>query len=637
MTDVNIYDSFFESNLNYISEEQEDVDKSIKGNPISDEIKENSKHKGVIGKIGGIGADSNEPTRNGRRYPLQLWQNVEKSEYFIEGMKNRTLIGEADHPTERLDYSVTEGAVVLTKYEIQNNGQVYTEFDILDTIPGRTVKTYFDAGCKLGVSSRGLGEEVMLNGEKIIDPETYQFYCFDVVAFPAVKSARMDLIESTSPKKQVLINSINGEIKKCKSIDEVLFIESMSKGVNLYLDEIRESIEIKKKELSENNEDDNVKTLATSIVDKIKNRENKTAQDIQLCDFLSAWLDKKNENIANLFNKLKEENDKLDKNNKIKISGPNDNSDEDTPEVVDRQPDNNLEILAELQESDKINVSKINKLKTQLEQKNAIIRNLLAKYHVKTETLHSIKESHEWLKNEKDKDDKINSENESLKEQLSQVTSKYEKLQEVNKNFLSMFEELNSNTLSIKQENDSLKKRVNTLKRNNIAITENYKSLVNENKQLKENIKTYKDANNQVKVLNENVIQLKQQNENLKSDNEKRVIAQEKLISQLNNKNKNLNKKYIESLDKYISSVCMKYNLNRSTLIRLLGESYTTDDIDKIAKELVENNSKINSLPFSHLTPNRQIVNENIALTNNSNNNISSELETFNMLLTHKN
>ena len=132
-TDANTYDVFcMENSLSYLGEDnKENTDKSVEGNPVSDEIIENSKLKGIIGKIGGIGADSNEKTRNGRRYPLELWQNVEKSEYFIEGMANRSIIGEADHPQERVDYSVTEGAVVLTKYEIQDDGRVYTEFDIL--------------------------------------------------------------------------------------------------------------------------------------------------------------------------------------------------------------------------------------------------------------------------------------------------------------------------------------------------------------------------------------------------------------------------------------------------------------------------------------------------------------------------
>ena len=395
VTDVNILDSFSESNLKFVTEKSiESEDKSIDGTPISDEIKENSKNKGIIGKIGGIGADSNKATRNGRRYPIELWQNVEKSEYFIEGMENRTLIGEADHPQERLDYSVTEGAVVLTKYEIQDNGQVYTEFDILDTLPGRTVKTYFEAGCKLGVSSRGAGEEVVRNGETIIDPDTYQFYCFDVVAFPAVKSARMELIESTSPKKQKLINSITSEIKNCKSLDEVRFIESMSLGVNLYLDEIKESIEIKKEELNNKSSHtmisqcDDPESAAKAAEELLKDFEqigevNRTDNDKKFIEYLKNQLNEykatKNENVQSLFNQLKEEClENEDENNKIKISEPDNISDEDTPEVVDRNSDN-LEILAELQEEVETKNSNIDELNRQLEQKNKIIRNLLAK------------------------------------------------------------------------------------------------------------------------------------------------------------------------------------------------------------------------------------------------------------------
>ena len=303
--DANIIDTYnLNSSFSYLGEE--DTDKSTNGTPVPDKIKEDGKRKGVIGKIGGIGADSNEPTRNGRRYPLELWQNVEKSEYFIEGMENRCIVGECDHPAERLDYSIPEGAIVLTKYDIQNDGKVYTEFDILDTLPGRTLKTYFDAGCKLGVSSRGLGEEIMVDGEKIIDPETYQFYCFDAVVFPAVKSARMELIESTSPKKQQLINSITKEINNCKTLDECLFIENMSKDTNLYLDEIKELLESQKEELSKDDNQDNTKELAKSIINKIDKKSNKTKDDYQLSDFLKAWLGESKENITDLFNQLKE-------------------------------------------------------------------------------------------------------------------------------------------------------------------------------------------------------------------------------------------------------------------------------------------------------------------------------------------
>ena len=706
-TDANTYDVFcMENSLSYLGEEDKEVntDKSVEGKPVSDEIIENSKRKGIIGKIGGIGADSNEKTRNGRRYPLELWQNVEKSEYFVEGMANRSIIGEADHPQERVDYSVTEGAVVLTKYEIQEDGRVYTEFDILDTIPGRTVKTYFDAGCKLGVSSRGLGEEIMLEGEKIIDPDTYQFYCFDVVAFPAVKTARMELLESTSNKKQTLINSITSEIKKCKSLDEVRFVESMSKGVDLYLDEIKEAVEVKRQELSNSTDDDKTKELAKSIINKIDNKENKTTQDSQLSDFLKAWLGESTQNISSLLAQLKESMtdgyigknwqeviDKLkqdgyevdsayvsqkpqneeevimykdnktyiasvnkyfdggyeilrntikEENNKIKISGPKKFSDEDTPEELDREPVEELEILAELQEEVKTKKSNIDSLNKQLEQKTSTIRNLIAKVHNQNVTLQENAKEISNLKIEASKISILESEKSSLANQLEAkveevftINKKYEKLQAVNKEFSGMLESLNKDYMSLNNINKTLKETIDVL--NNDT-----NSLKTTNKKLQESVNQQKVNHGKVSILTESVNTLKSENENLKND----ILLVENKCSKLNTENKKLTEKNIKinslyktSLDKYIETICMKFNIKESTLRRLLGESYTIEDVDKISKELVDNISKMNSLPFANLVPNRQIVYENVGFKNNNDSSTKEMEDTFSFLVESKN
>ena len=705
-TDANTYDVFcMENSLSYLGEDnKENTDKSVEGNPISDEIIENSKLKGIIGKIGGIGADSNEKTRNGRRYPLELWQNVEKSEYFIEGMANRSIIGEADHPQERVDYSVTEGAVVLTKYEIQDDGRVYTEFDILDTIPGRTVKTYFDAGCRLGVSSRGLGEEIMLEGEKIIDPDTYQFYCFDVVAFPAVKTARMELLESTSNKKQTLINSITSEIKKCKSLDEVMFVESMSKGVDLYLDEIKEAVEVRRQELSESTEEDKTKELAKSIIDKIDKKETKTTQDSQLSDFLKAWLGESKENISSLLaqlkesmtdgytgknwqevvNKLEQDGYKVDaayvsqkpqneeeviiykdgksyiasvnkysdggfeilrdtikeENNKIKISGPKNISDEDTPEVQDSEPDKELEILAELQEEVKTKNSNIESLNKQLEQKTSTIKNLVAKVHNQDVTLQENAKLIGELKLEASKVPVLESEKSSLANQLdakveevSTINKKYEKLQAVNKEFSGMLENLNTKYVSTLEDNKALKETINSLEHT-------ADSLKSSNKKLQESVESEKVNSTKVDTLTESINALKNENENLVKniasveDNNSKLMTENK---NLTNANAELKSLYKSSLDKYIEAICIKFNLKESTLRRLLGESYTIEDVDKISSELVDNISKMNSLPFANVVPNRQIVYENVGLKNENDSSTKEMEDTFTFLVESKN
>ena len=640
--DANIIDTYnLNSSFSYLGEE--DADKSTNGTPVPDKMKEDGKRKGVIGKIGGIGADSNEPTRNGRRYPLELWQNVEKSEYFIEGMENRCIVGECDHPAERLDYSIPEGAIVLTKYDIQNDGKVYTEFDILDTLPGRTLKTYFDAGCKLGVSSRGLGEEIMVDGEKIIDPETYQFYCFDAVVFPAVKSARMELIESTSPKKQQLINSITKEINNCKTLDECLFIENMSKDTNLYLDEIKESLESKKEELSKEDKVNEKDTSIESLFNQLKESDDDTKKKLS-AEILKYISDAPTQTLIR--NILFDPNNKIDwdkveeyikdnmpefsinENNKIKISGGNNKSDEDTTDKLERNPDDNLELLAELQEKLSAGDSKINLLNIQLEQKNSVIRNLLSKINQNESIIsENIKNSSSLSGSIEELKSKIV----SLESQLINKSNEYTKLeglyknlQKVNSDFSNIVEGLQSECIKNNDLQKSYIKKINKIE--------------SENKDLKESIKVNnKKDSDSIKQLNENVSNLQDTNSKLIKENnsfKSEDIKSKQLIEKLTSESKTYKQKYIESLDKYIDQVCKRYNLKESTLRRLLGKTYSISDIDSIAKDLYENMIKINSLPFRTMKPEKQLYVENIGLHENGvNENIQNELlETFDFL-----
>lgn len=208
-----------------------------------------------LGFLEGIAADSNEKTRNGRRYPVELWRNVENSPEFREAMETQTCFGEADHPfDERVDTSIKEVAIVLLTFEIKNDGKVYCRFGILDTPNGRLLKSILDSGCQIGVSSRGVGEEITKNGEVIIDPETYVFYGFDAVVMPAVVSARPTMTESTeasNPGLKSLTESFNREIESASTKAELESIRYLAEKVNLPdSDSIKESIDIKLESLN---------------------------------------------------------------------------------------------------------------------------------------------------------------------------------------------------------------------------------------------------------------------------------------------------------------------------------------------------------------------------------------------------
>ena len=153
---------------------------------------EEQKRRGILGRLVGTIADFKNPTRNGRLYSEQLWDNVFKDPIMQEKLKNRSVFGELGHPADRTEVDMEKIAICLAeepkKYP---DGTLKGVFDILDTPNGRILKTLCDYGCQIGVSSRGEGdivEDWSGNSEKV-DPETYSCECWDVVLVPAVESA----------------------------------------------------------------------------------------------------------------------------------------------------------------------------------------------------------------------------------------------------------------------------------------------------------------------------------------------------------------------------------------------------------------------------------------------------------------
>lgn len=236
-----------------------------------------------LGKLAGPGAVFNEPTRNGRRYPYELWIKVQNSPEFQEGIRTLTIFGECDHPEDRMETSIKEIAIVLTKFEIrEDEGIIWTEFDILDTPNGRILKELLDYGSQIGVSSRGLGEEIIRDGEKIVNPDTYEFYAFDAVIMPAVKSARPTLIESVNEKSSTT-EAIIEQINRATSRYEV---ESMKKILEstglLEIDSIKESINIKLDSYNGDGEDISSKLQADlGMISKQKEELEKKVKDLE--------------------------------------------------------------------------------------------------------------------------------------------------------------------------------------------------------------------------------------------------------------------------------------------------------------------------------------------------------------------
>lgn len=154
----------------------------------------------VLGKLRGVCAECDSPTRNGRTYSKKLWEKVLKSETFNEYLNTKCLFGELNHPEDRLDTDISKAAVALREISFEGNSVIGT-FDILPTPCGEILKTLCNYGSQLGVSSRGGGEVLMKEGKEFVDEESYDFVAFDIVALPAVKNARPKMIESIEYEK----------------------------------------------------------------------------------------------------------------------------------------------------------------------------------------------------------------------------------------------------------------------------------------------------------------------------------------------------------------------------------------------------------------------------------------------------
>lgn len=154
-----------------------------------------NKPKNALKRIQGVLSDF-KSNRNGRVYPRELWENVLNSDYVKEMIESHGLVGELDHPEERLEISLQNVSHVINDMWIEGD-QVLGIIDILPTPSGKIVNELLDYGTDIGISSRGAGS---VGAGNVVDSD-YQFVTFDFVARPSCEAARLNtILESVKPE-----------------------------------------------------------------------------------------------------------------------------------------------------------------------------------------------------------------------------------------------------------------------------------------------------------------------------------------------------------------------------------------------------------------------------------------------------
>ena len=135
----------------------------------------------ILGTYEGECADANITNLNGLDITRPVWENVFSSEDYKKAIKLGWYIGFLGHPEDPNCMDFRNACIVMTDGWIDNNGKVHGKFNLIDTPVGRVVYAFQQAGVVFGISVRGAGDIV----DNSVDPDTFVFRGFDLVAFPA--------------------------------------------------------------------------------------------------------------------------------------------------------------------------------------------------------------------------------------------------------------------------------------------------------------------------------------------------------------------------------------------------------------------------------------------------------------------
>jgi hypothetical protein len=90
------------------------------------------------------------------------------------------------------------------------------KIEVLNTPAGQVLKELVNAGCKLGISSRGMGSVSERNGITMVEDD-FQLICFDMVSDPSTPGAFM-MSEAKEPS-----NIFTKEDKISRSLNNFLY------------------------------------------------------------------------------------------------------------------------------------------------------------------------------------------------------------------------------------------------------------------------------------------------------------------------------------------------------------------------------------------------------------------------------
>ena len=152
-----------------------------------DQINESMKENGGKVIVRGVLQRAESKNQNGRVYPKSILQR-EAQKYQKEYVNQNRALGELDHPDSSVVNLNNVSHNVLKMW--WDGDDLKGAVQILETPAGKILKSLFDAGITLGISSRGLGSVKELYKESAVEvQEDFELICFDFVSNPSTHGA----------------------------------------------------------------------------------------------------------------------------------------------------------------------------------------------------------------------------------------------------------------------------------------------------------------------------------------------------------------------------------------------------------------------------------------------------------------
>lgn len=521
-------------------------------------------------------ADIINPTRNGRKYDNNLWENVFNGEIVKEYFNNGGILGELGHPSDRTETDPKEIAICMRQPPVKDkNGLLIGKWDILDTPNGRIAKTLVDYGYKLGISSRGNGDVYDDgDGTETVDENTYDFQAFDLVLLPAVKAARLTPVrESLSGK--TLRQALTEELHKAKDEDKTIMENTINK-LNIDMAESTETPKVEPK----------VETAVVTPVQSVQETVEIKKEDSVLVEGQQKY----NPAEAEAYWKLvkaklsKEDFDKLCKQLGIPCEGAESKKEECISEK-------STDIKEEVVEQPKVETKPVTE-----EAKDNGPEKLVKDLQEALKKNQTLEKQIESLQNEKS----VSTAKEtSLNEELARYKQATITLSTMAAGAKALVERVSKLESTVSEKDETIKQLTESKKTETVSTTKSLNESISkkdsEIESLKSNVAKLNESLEQVK--NSSTTQASQIEE-LKADSELKKSEYAKKLSQIHGIVEQYKKTAQTAVDKYIDTRATMLGVEPEEIKSKLSEGYTFDDIENACDDLSAYQLNFNKLPF---------------------------------------